>query len=156
MTHKHRGFTLIELLIVVTILGILMAIAIPQYQSYVTRSQLSRAIGEASTGRILVEQCLNNGQLTVGAGSNACDPMFTGSNILTGASQGSVVIPTGTGVPQISSPLTPTTTITAVFGNNISSPLVGKQVVWARDASGSWACTTTASSSYAPASCPGQ
>lgn len=153
--HRHNGFTLIELLIVVTILGILMAIAFPQYQSYVARSQLSRAIGEASTGRALVEQCLSNGQLTVGTGSSACDPTFTGSNILMGASQGSAVLSAGTGVPLISSPLTATTTITAAFGNNVSPLLVGKQVVWARDASGAWSCTTTASGSYVPAGCPG-
>ena len=42
--ERAKGFTLIELMIVVAILGIVSAVAIPAYQNYITRSQVSEAI----------------------------------------------------------------------------------------------------------------
>ncbi len=55
-TTAANGFTLIELMIAVTIIGILAAVAIPQYRDYVTRSRLSDASSGLTTMRAQMER----------------------------------------------------------------------------------------------------
>ena len=74
MKQIQQGFTLIELMIVVAIIGILAAIAIPAYSDYIARAQVSEAFVMADGVKVAVaEDCQNNGSCT-GAYTTAAKP----------------------------------------------------------------------------------
>lgn len=64
MTQKQQGFTLIELMIVIAIIGILAAIALPQYQTYTKKARFSEVVLATSSVKGLVDVCFQ----TRGAG----------------------------------------------------------------------------------------
>ena len=66
--NAQKGFTLIELMIVVAIIGILAAIAIPAYQDYIVRSKVTEGLNLASSYKTTIAENAGNGSadLTVG------------------------------------------------------------------------------------------
>ncbi len=157
MNHAQKGFTLIELMIVVAIIGILAAVAIPQYQNYIAKSQVTRVMQEAGAMKTAAEACINDGRLVLGTGAGQCDPGATGSNLLATAAANQVggALPANTGVPILPDPLTANSTIVATFGNNAAAVLQAgpATLTWTRSPDGSWACTTTAPANLKPTGC---
>lgn len=151
--YKQDGFTLIELMIVVAIIGVLAAIAIPQYQTYVAKTQAMRVIDELGQLRLSVEECLQTGRTAIGLGTDECDPRATPSNLIIGGSQVGVTLPNNTGVAQITNPLVLTTSITATVSTQVNPRLAGKKIYWLRGSGGSWGCSSNIESMYLPTFC---
>lgn len=94
--NAQKGFTLIELMIVVAIIGILAAIAIPQYQNYIARSQVSEAFTLADGLKTSVmtnlqnNTCFADGATTAQAADKA-DGKYGKIEIATGTGSGSTL-----------------------------------------------------------------
>ena len=100
---SSAGFTLIEIMIAVTIIGILAAIAIPQYRDYVLRGQLQQLTARLSEFKLRLEQRYADnrdysGSLCPATLSSASETNYTIACVLSGlASQGFLLTGTGQG-----------------------------------------------------------
>ncbi|UCV29285.1 pilin [Ferribacterium limneticum] len=142
MKNMQKGFTLIELMIVVAIIGILAAVALPAYQDYTVRAKVSELILASSAPKVsIAEWFQTKGSMPPSATSAGFD--VTGSKYVSGityAVAGNVA--TITVAAQAIGGSTPTGTILMTGTGDTTTGKVA------------WACTVgTMAAKYVPSSC---
>lgn len=143
--NAQKGFTLIELMIVVAIIGILAAIAIPAYQDYIARSQMSEALSLTSGLKTAVSEVYSQ--------DGTCPANGTAGIAATTAISGSYVLSVATGGTA------PACTVAATMkSTGVSAGIQGKVLTLTmanNGGSNTWTCTSDAEQKYLPKSCTG-
>jgi len=139
MKKQQAGFTLIELMIVVAIIGILAAVAIPSYQEYTSRAQVTEAMTLTSGLKVPLMEWINDrGSFPTDIGSL--------TDLVTGKYVDSVAISGSVSVPVITATMRP---------SGISAELQSQTfVLRSTDGGNNWTCNTgSIPTKFLPTSC---
>lgn len=137
----QKGFTLIELMIVVAIIGILAAVAIPAYQDYTVRARVTEGLSLASSAKVAVSENAMNGAADLSAGWTQPSATSNVSSVAVASNTGVITITYTSQAQNVSITLTPQTSGGALVAGTVPTDSI------------TWSCDTTTDAKYVPAEC---